>query len=139
VRPIWLAVALSALLLVGCTGGGGTPSTSSVTAAVRPASTAKISIISPKEGTVVHGSSTTLHVDLVGGKIVSVTSTDLKPNLGHIHVSVDGALVSMTTGTTLPLTNLTPGMHLVTVEFVATDHAPFNPRVIAGVSFKVAA
>jgi hypothetical protein len=35
------------------------------------------------------------------------------------------------------LSNLTPGQHLLKVEFVASDHAPFDPRVIAAVAFEV--
>jgi hypothetical protein len=31
-----------------------------------------------------------------------------------------------------------PGQHLVQVEFVAADHAPFEPRVLAQAAFQVA-
>ena len=37
------------------------------------------------------------------------------------------------------IANLTPGQHLLKVEFVATDHAPFDPRVIVAVAFEVKA
>jgi hypothetical protein len=35
------------------------------------------------------------------------------------------------------LPRLTPGQHLVQVEFVAADHAPFDPRVLAQAAFTV--
>ena len=43
----------------------------------------------------------------------------------------------MTTGTEPTIPDVAPGHHVVQVEFVATDHGPFNPRVIAVVSFEV--
>jgi hypothetical protein len=35
------------------------------------------------------------------------------------------------------LPTLTPGQHLVQVEFVAADHAPFDPRVLTQAAFTV--
>jgi hypothetical protein len=32
---------------------------------------------------------------------------------------------------------VTPGPHILLAEFVATDHFPFNPRVISTVTFTV--
>ena len=49
---------------------------------------------------------------------------------------LDGELVSMTSGTSQELSGLGAGEHLVQVEFVATDHAPFDPRVQAAVTFE---
>ena len=50
------------------------------------------------------------------------------------HLYLDGALVSMTgleTRITAP-----PGVHTLEAEFVAVDHAPFQPRVRASVTFR---
>jgi len=33
--------------------------------------------------------------------------------------------------------NVSPGRHLLNVEFVASDHLPFDPRVITGCVFFV--
>ena len=52
---------------------------------------------------------------------------------------VDDHLVTMTASTDTTLTDLTPGMHILQVEFVANDHAPFDPRVLAKTSFEVKA
>jgi hypothetical protein len=52
---------------------------------------------------------------------------------------LDGQLVSMTSGTSQMLDGLELGDHLVQVEFVATDHAPFDPRVLAAATFEVKA
>ena len=95
--------------------------------------------MSPKQGEVIHGSTAELNVKLTGGEIVQQTSTDLQPDQGHLHVIVDDHLVTMTASTETQLTDLTPGTHILQVEFVANDHAPFDPRVIAKTSFEVTA
>jgi Family of unknown function (DUF6130) len=106
-------------------------------AAERPKSTASLSIDEPKDGGRVSGDSTRLVVRLQGGTVVDRTSTDLRPDEGHLHVVLDGKLVSMTSETSRQLTGLQPGQHLVQVEFVANDHAPFDPRVLAAATFEV--
>jgi hypothetical protein len=142
-RTIGLAamIAVTALVASAC-GGGGTPSASTTTpttVAARPSSTAKLTILSPKTGSVVHGTSVDLRFALEGARIVKQTSTTLRPDEGHVHVLLDGQLISMNYGLTDSIPNLTPGQHLLQVEVVATDHAPFDPRVIAVTSFEVQA
>jgi len=146
----WMAVAVvSATLLAACggsngagsggstgaTGATGAPSPASV--GHRPASTAKLSIVSPKNGAVIHGTSVDLRVKLQDAKIVPATTTKIVPDEGHLHVILDDQLISMTEGTEQTISDLTPGLHRVQVEFVASDHAPFDPRVVAIVSFEV--
>jgi hypothetical protein len=75
-------------------------------------------------------------LELNGASIVSAASTDLKPDKGHVHVNLDGQLVSMTYGLEQDVP-VAPGSHLLQVEFVASDHAPFSPRVIATSTFVV--
>jgi hypothetical protein len=103
----------------------------------RPTSSAELSIASPRNGERITGDSVRLEIDLQGAEVVDQTSTDLRPDEGHLHVMLDGTLVSMTSGTSQRLSDLTPGEHLLQVEFVANDHAPFDPRVLAAVTFEV--
>ena len=133
-----------AVLVVACSvsacGGGGEgdgASPSATVATERPTSSAELSIASPRNGERVTGDSVRLEIDLQGAEVVEQTSTDLRPDEGHLHVMLDGTLVSMTSGTSQRLTDLTPGEHLLQVEFVANDHAPFDPRVLAAVTFEV--
>jgi hypothetical protein len=129
VRP--LAVVAAAFLLAGCSAGVPQPATQ-----VRPRSTATIAIIAPVPGETITGR--TLHVRLAlnGGTLTPVTSSHLTPDLGHIHLSLDGRVVSMAFGLTQDLP-VTPGDHLLQAEFVAQDHFPFNPRVVATATFTV--
>lgn len=139
---IAVPVVMILALMTACSGGSGSPPvtpTSSGVSGTRPASTGTLKIVSPTDGEVVHGSTVDLKIDLKGATIVPLTSTDLKPDEGHIHVILDDQLVSMTTGTALKIPNVAPGHHLIRVEFVATDHGPFDPRVLALVSFEVKA
>jgi hypothetical protein len=86
---------------------------------------------------VVHGTDVELRLRLDGAHIVQATSRDLRPDEGHIHVILDGKLVSMNYRLRNELTDVAPGRHLLQAEFVATDHAPFDPRVVAVTSFVV--
>ncbi|MDP9243012.1 MAG: DUF6130 family protein [Actinomycetota bacterium] len=106
----------------------------------RPSSPAKIEILSPKNGDVVHGTSLHLKLALQNAKVVPANTTDIVPNQGHVHVLLDSKVVTMTFGLQQTLHGLTPGSHLLEVEFVASDHAPFDPRVLAQpVTFEVKA
>ena len=137
-------VAVSLMLMVaGCSGGDPTPSdgqtsqTSPTVAQDRPTSTGELTVVSPENGERISGDTAELQIDLQGAEIVDQTSTDLQPDEGHLHVVLDGKLVSMTSGPSQLLQGLTPGEHLLQVEFVASDHAPFDPRVLAAVTFEV--
>ncbi|MDQ1709908.1 MAG: hypothetical protein QOG49_1293 [Frankiaceae bacterium] len=98
----------------------------------RPTTTARLAILSPQTDQVVP-----LHADikvqLTGGTLLNPAVT--KGNGGHLHVSVDGALISMTDQLDQQVT-LTPGRHTVTAEYVAPDHASFKTPVLAAVIFE---
>jgi hypothetical protein len=138
IRTGWVAASMLATALVAASCGSNGSTTSSA-AAARPSSTAVLSITSPRDGATIHGSTVDLVVDLTGAKLVAATTTDLKPDEGHLHVSLDDQLLTMTSGTSQQIPDVPPGQHLLKVEFVANDHSPFDPRVIAAVTFTVKA
>jgi hypothetical protein len=104
----------------------------------RPSSTARIGFVSPAPGAVFHGDPATIDVsfNLEGGQVVPFTSLRLVPNEGHIHLYLDGALVTMTSGLSAVVT-AGPGQHELDAEFVAVDHGPFDPRVRTSTTFSV--
>lgn len=136
------AFVLLALVLAGCSSAASSPPgsaapTSGSPAAIgsgptpagsRPSSPAVVTIVSPTANQVV--TVTTLHVviTLQNATIVPATTTNISPTTGHVHLYVDNVLVSMNYGLTQDLP-VHPGTYVLKAEFVAADHAPFDPRV----------
>jgi len=128
-----LALALTAAACGGGDGGGdgGTPT-------ARPSSPATVAIVTPTNGdSFPAGTTIPVKVDLEGGRIVKQATKNITPTTGHLHLSVDDEIVSMNYGTTNSLKGVKPGMHVMKVEYVAADHLPFDPRVVAAVTFEV--
>lgn len=131
-----LAAVSAGLVLVALTGCGGDKEASSPNAGQRPATKARIQIVSPKPNQET-GPEVTIEVNLIGAREVERTGPPITPDEGHIHISVDGATVAMAYGDSHTLKGLTPGPHSVQVDFVAADHIPFANRVTAAVIFTV--
>jgi hypothetical protein len=119
-----LCVAVLATLLAACSG-----SPEDTPRAKRIASTAKMSIVEPAQGAQITGPRMRVVINLEGGKIVPEATKDIKPDEGHMHLSLDGQLATMTYGLDQEI-EVTPGRHILQAEYVAGDHAPFNPRII---------
>jgi hypothetical protein len=137
-KRVIAAGVLIMLIQVACGGkGSGSPPTTQPTVASRPSSPAKISILSPRNGQVIHGRTLSVHLSLKNAHIVKPTTTKIDPRKGHIHVLLDGSIVSMNYGLKDKISKLSPGTHTLRVEFVASDHLPFDPRVFQEVAFSV--
>jgi len=141
-RSLTAALALAALALAGCSSGQSSGQASATTAASnttadRPSSTGKLSILAPRNGQIVKGTDLTLKLELTGAKIVPATTTKIQPDQGHVHVMLDGKLISMNYKLSEKLPKLSPGTHLIQIEFVASDHLPFDPRVLTQAAFQV--
>ncbi|HEY8200595.1 MAG TPA: hypothetical protein VII47_04510 [Actinomycetota bacterium] len=128
----WAALLVVLVGAAGCgSGSGATPAP----ATSRPKSTGTISIVEPKAGQTVTGG--TLHVKVaVEGATILNNPNVVKPtpSQGHVHLSIDGKVVSMVYGPEQDVA-VTPGRHLLEAEFVAGDHLPFNPRVAQKTTF----
>jgi hypothetical protein len=136
--PIPFVVAIVAAVLSACSSqaspGSSTPSSAP---SPRPSSTAELSIVKPTNGEVVHSSTVHVAISLQHATVVPATTTNIRPDQGHLHVYLDSQLVSMNYQVDETLPNVSPGQHLLRVEFVASDHAPFDPRVFQQVTFTV--
>ena len=132
------AVAAAALSACGKSGASTTnPSTAPTRAATRPSSTARLRILSPHNNQVVTGSTVSVKVSLQGARIVPGTSLHVRPDEGHLHAYLDGRIVAMNYSLDGTIPNVTPGLHVLRIEFVASDHAPFDPRVFREITFQV--
>ena len=118
-------VAIAAAATAGLWAPKKTPSTS------RPTTSARLAILSPQTDQVV-SLHTNIKLQLTGGALLDPAVT--KGQGGHLHVSVDGAVISMTDKLDQRV-KLTVGRHTVTAEYVAPDHASFKTPVIAAVVF----
>ena len=138
--PALLATAVLALavLLASCSKATGAGATTTATPTTRPSSPAKLTILSPKNAQRIKGPSVDVHLRLQGARIVRPTSQHITPTTGHIHVYLDNRIVSMNYGTSATIPKVPPGTHVLRVEFVASDHLPFDPRVVSAVVFQVA-
>ncbi len=130
-----VALVLALLAVTGCSSPGATVDASAgqslvapTPAGSRPSSPAVLAFVSPTPNEIVTG--TTVHVvlSLQNATIVSATTTNISPTTGHVHLYVDNALVSMNYQLSQDLP-VHPGTYVMYAEFVAADHAPFDPRV----------
>ena len=123
---------LASLVTLGACGGG------SGSSAPRPGTDARLEITQPTPNQNVPATFT-LNLNLMGAKIVDASKVTgpLRGDEGHIHVTLDGKLISMTYGLSEELKGIGSGPHNLQAEFVATDHAPFANRVIVAVAFNV--
>ena len=132
-RP--LVAVLAALLVASCSPGASPTSTPagsdapcvSYVPSGRPSTTAQITIVSPTPNEVITGSTVHVVVAVTGATIVDDTNEDIRPDQGHVHVYLDNTLWYMQYSLTKDIP-VHPGTYTVKAEFVANDHAPFNPR-----------
>jgi hypothetical protein len=126
-------------LLFGPGTGRQVEGSSSPATGPRPSSAAELSVRRPRAGELVSQDTLVVVLELKGGTIADVASNALQPDVGHIHVQVDGKSQSASFGTvqSVDVSGLLPGEHALEAEFVAADHAPFDPRVVAETTFEV--
>jgi hypothetical protein len=129
-----LAAALLVAIFAACSAPAASAPAASADASAptasgnRPSSPAVVTIVEPTSGESVTGTSVHVALTLTGAQIVSATTTNIRPDQGHVHLYVDNVLVSMNYGLEQDLP-VHAGTYVLKAEFVAADHAPFNPRV----------
>lgn len=104
----------------------------------RPTTPAILQIVSPTPNEVT-GSNVVLQMKLTNAVVVPPGQAGGKivPTQGHIHVALDGKLISLAAGTSYQVTGLTAGTHTLQASFVASDHLPFANEVVTAVIFTV--
>lgn len=132
--PRRILVAVAVLLVAACSTPAVTPTPGHTTAppsvslGPRPSSFATIEFVEPEPGSTVEGATVHVVLRLNGAVIVTETTNEIRPDQGHLHLYVNNQLVSMNYGLEQDVP-ANPGTIVVKAEFVAADHAPYNPRV----------
>ena len=86
---------------------------------------AEVGFASPRNGaTVPANEPLEIQIDLEGGELAASNSS----SGGHLHIFVDGSVISMPSTTTAEVT-LEPGEHELRVEYVDIQHAAYDPPV----------
>jgi hypothetical protein len=100
-----------------------------------PSSPAKITLLSPTNGEVVHGTSLLVRVSIVGGIITPTTNAIISPTKGHVHLYLNSQLIPMLYSLSESIT-VKPGLeYAMYAEYVAQDHYPFSPRDVTPTIF----
>jgi hypothetical protein len=136
-------LALLAILLLGATACDAAAPPATLTPyptlsgspANRPSTPVRITLASPTNGEVVHGTSVVVRVSVTGGRVTQVITSHVTPTLGHVHLYLNNQLIYMsyTLQQTIPVH---PGLeYTMYAEFVAQDHFPFYPRDVTPTIF----
>jgi hypothetical protein len=139
---VFLAVVAVVLAAAACGGSGQAangptgPPTSP-----RPDGAARLTIITPANGAVIHARTVHVKVKLTGADTENPATTQALP--GYIHLYLDSKIISIApvasnnSVTEQTIRRVKPGRHMLRIEFVGPDHLPFRSRVIAAVTFVV--
>ena len=103
----------------------------------RPSSPVKITLLSPTNGEVVHGTTLVVRVSVTGGVVTTTTtnSSHITPTKGHVHLYLNNQLIYMSYTLSQPIT-VKPGLpYSMYAEFVAQDHFFFSPRDVTPTVF----
>ena len=125
---------------VAADGGSGTPAptpypTPSGGLGHRPSSPVKITLLSPVNGSTVHGTSVLVRVSVTGGEVTATVTSDITPTKGHVHLYLNNQLIYMSYTLQQGIT-VKPGVeYSMYAEFVAQDHFPFSPRDVTPTIF----
>ena len=133
----WLLVGLASTLLVVAVLVPTVIMREPAPTANRPSSTATILITAPSAVQRVSTATLDVVTQITGATVVDGSATEVTPDTGHVHVYLDDQLMSMAYAPEqeIGIDWLGPGPHVVRVEFVAADHAPFDPPVEESVTF----
>jgi hypothetical protein len=150
-RPLLIPLTAALIVMTSCStastvgpGGTATPTptpypTPSGGLGHRPSTPVKITLLSPTNGEVVDGTSVLVKVSIEGGTITTVTTSDITPTKGHVHLYLNNQLIYMSYTLQQPIT-VKPGLeYSMYAEFVAQDHFPFSPRDVTPTIFFIVA
>jgi hypothetical protein len=144
IRLVRVSLAAVAVLLAAAACGGSGQAASRPPrppTSPRPGSAARLTIITPAHGAVIHARTVHAKVRLTGANTRRPASTQALP--GFIHLYLDSKIISIApvasnnSVTEQTIGRVQPGRYTLKAEFVGPNHLPFRPRVTAVVTFAV--
>src|SRR5580700_12043591 len=145
-RPFLVLLTAVLLSMTACSSPTGDPTASGTPAATpyptpiggvghRPSSPVKITLLSPTNGEVVHGTTVLVRVAVSGGIVTPVLSSIVNPRKGHVHLYLNNQLIFMSYTLSQEIT-VKPGLeYAIYVEYVAQDHYHFDPPDVSPTIF----
>ncbi len=150
VTLVFLLMTVVCIVIAGCATTPTPQPQTTVTTPPAPASP-QISIISPQNGAAVPAGSIPVTVQVSNINIVDKQGKANVAMEGHVHFYLDvspipsdpskpaipadaNAVWAHVSGTSYTFTNVSPGMHTITVQIVNNDHTPVSPLATASVT-----
>jgi hypothetical protein len=144
-RPLLVLLTAMLVSITGCASASaadpsGTPAPTPYPTPVgglghRPSSPVKITLVSPTNGEVVHGTTVVVTVAITGGVVTPIVTSDISPTKGHVHLYINNQLIYMQYSLTESIP-VKPGLeYTMYAEYVAQDHFPFSPRDVTPTIF----
>jgi len=121
---------LFALLLLACTGNDDTAD---------PTDAPSLRLVSPADGAVVCGSPLVVVTELENFRLTNETIEDPPPDLGHLHLYLNGQEVAQAEAETIEVSDVADNEYQLTVDIAHADHSPVKPYVGATIYVTVAA
>jgi plastocyanin len=146
---VLLLMTSACMIIAGCATNAPVPPQTTVT--TTPASP-QLSIISPQNGAVIPSGNVPVTIQISNFNIVDKQGQAKVAGEGHVHFYLDvspipsdpakpaipadkNAAWAHVSGTSYTFTNVSPGMHTVTVQLANNDHTPVIPLVTQSVMF----
>lgn len=108
------------LALLACTGDGGDTATSGAPT---------LTLVSPEDGDFVCGTPLVVVTELENFRLTNETIEDPPPDLGHMHVYLNGQEVAQTDDTTVEINDVADAEYQLTVDIAHADHTALDPYV----------
>ena len=108
------------LSLFACTGGSAGDSE------LGPPS---LTLVSPQEGDTVCGSPLVVVTELENFRLTNETIEDPPPDLGHMHVYLNGQEVAQSDQTTVEINDVADAEYQLMVDIALADHSALDPYV----------
>lgn len=96
-------------------------------------------LVSPEDGAVVCGSPLVVVTELDNFRLTNETIEDPPPDLGHLHLYLNGQEVAQADAETIEVTNVEDNEYQLSVDIAHADHSAIDPYVGVTIYVTVAA